>query len=278
MGQARSLWLAVLVAAAAGIGAGYLIWGWPTNWYGRSVATFPSGPEGDLIRYGHALVVDTAKYIGKSSEDPQKRFGGNDLACTNCHLNAGLQPFGAPFVSTFATFPMLVDDQVLGLKHRINGCMIRSMNGKFMPVDGREMEALVMYIKYLGKGTPEGIRLPGMGLMPLADPPLSPDAARGTKIYAAHCATCHGENGQGQRRVRPAVGYTIPPLWGDESFNAAAGMAKIAYAAAFIRANMPLGINYREPVLTLQEAWDVAAYMNSKPRPPGRAEAETKLH
>ncbi len=64
MGQARSLWLAVLLAAAAGIGAGYLIWGWPTYWYGRSVATFPSWPEVDLIRYGHAIVVDTAKYIG----------------------------------------------------------------------------------------------------------------------------------------------------------------------------------------------------------------------
>jgi cytochrome c len=33
------------------------------------------------------------------------RYGGNDLACQNCHLNAGLQPFAAPFVSTFGTFP-----------------------------------------------------------------------------------------------------------------------------------------------------------------------------
>ncbi len=70
---------------------------------------------------------------------PPCACGGNDLACQSCHLNAGLQPFAAPFVSTFATFPMLVDDQVLTLKERINGCMTRSMNGKPLPDDGREM-------------------------------------------------------------------------------------------------------------------------------------------
>ena len=36
-------------------------------------------------------------------------------------------------------------------------------------------------------------------------------------------------------------------------------------AAAFIKANMPLG---QANTLTDQEAWDVAAYINSKPRPP----------
>ena len=57
------------------------------------------------------------------------------------------------------------------------------------------------------------------------------------------------------------------------------GMAKLAYAAAYIRANMPFTINYKEPVLSVQQAWDVAAYMISKPRPPApvESEAEAKL-
>ena len=59
---------------------------------------------------GQALVVDTAKHIGKNATDPQKRYAGNELACVNCHLDAGLRPFAAPFVSTTASFPMLVDD------------------------------------------------------------------------------------------------------------------------------------------------------------------------
>jgi len=269
--------IALIVAAAVGLGAGYLIWGWPTNWYARDVTQLPPSPENDVIRYGHTLIVDTPSQIGKNATDSQKRFAGNDLACVNCHLDAGLMPFAAPFVSTFATFPMLVDDQVITLKERINGCMQRSMNGKELPVDGPEMEALIAYIKFLGEGTPEGVRVSGMGLLPLADPPSPADKTRGEKVYADLCASCHKEDGQGERNTSPKVGYSIPPLWGDDSFNAAAGMAKLAYAAAYIRTNMPFGVRYQDPVLSAQQAWDVAAYMIAKPRPLAPPGASSRL-
>jgi len=269
--------IALVAALAAGVAAGYVIWGWPTNWYARDVTNLPASPENDIIRNGHSLIVDTATRIGKSASDPQKRYAGNDLACKNCHLDAGLRPFAAPFVSTFATFPMLVDDQVITLKERINGCMRRSMNGKNLPEDGPEMEALIAYIKFLGHGTPEGVRIAGMGLLPLPNPPLAADGGRGEKVYADLCASCHKEDGQGQRNTLPQLGYSIPPLWGDDSFNAGAGMAKLAYAAAYIRANMPFGIRYLDPVLSEQQAWDVAAFMISKPRPPAPPGAGSDL-
>ena len=260
--------IALVAALAAGLGAGYIIWGWPTNWYARDVTNLPPSPINDIILKGHALIVDTATHIGKSAADPQNRYAGNDLACVNCHLDAGLRPFGAPFVSTYASFPMMVDDKVITLKERINGCMIRSMNGKELPADGPEMQAIIAYIKYLGQGTPEGVRVAGMGLFPIADPPLAADATRGQKVYADLCASCHKDDGQGEPNKSPRLGYLIPPLWGDDSFNAAAGMAKLAHAAAFVRTNMPFGVRYQDPVLTVQQAWDVAAYMISKPRPP----------
>jgi len=53
-------------------------------------------------------------------------------------------------------------------------------------------------------------------------------------------------------------------------------MAKLAYAAAYIRANMPFTINYEDPVLNLQQAWDVAAFMVSKKRPPAPTETATE--
>jgi thiosulfate dehydrogenase len=258
---------ALLAAAAAGLGAGFLAWGIPTNWYAKTVAYAPAGEAGDLIRYGHDLVVNTSKLIGKDAADPALRYAGNDLACMNCHLNAGLQPFAAPFVSTFTSFPMLVDDQVITLPERINGCMQRSMNGKPLPMRSRELQAFIAYIKFLGEGTPDGVRVAGMGLLPLSEPPLAPDGTRGEKVYAAQCATCHKDDGQGERRASPDAGYVVPPLWGDGSFNSAAGMAKLASAAAYIHANMPFGVTYQDPVLSTQEAWDVAAYMISKPRP-----------
>jgi thiosulfate dehydrogenase len=150
-------------------------------------------------------------------------------------------------------------DQVITFKERINGCMRRSMNGKNLPEDGPEMEALIAYIKFLGHGTPEGVRVAGMGLLPLADPPLAADSGRGGKVYADLCANCHKDEGQGERNQSPQLGYSIPPLWGDDSFNAASGMAKLAYAAAYVRANMPFGVRYLDPVLSEQQAWDVAA-------------------
>ena len=281
-GSERSVKSLAIFAGAAilGLVAGYLLWGRAVDWYDvPSVANLKDSPENDLIRYGHALIVDTAGQIGKNAKDADKRYAGNELACVNCHLNAGLQPFAAPFVSTFATFPMMVDDQVITLTERINGCMRRSMNGKNLPVSGREMEALIAYIKYLGHNTPQGVRIAGMGLKPLQDPPSAADAPRGEQVYAKYCASCHKPDGQGERKTSPAIGYSIPPLWGDDSFNAGAGMAKLAYAASYIRANMPFTINYEEPVLNLQQAWDVAAYMTGKPRPPAPPEtgAETKV-
>jgi thiosulfate dehydrogenase len=266
MRKALILVMAVL-AAATGLGAGYYLWGVPTDWYAVDISKLGKGTENDLIRYGRELIVNTPRYIGKNATDPAMRYAGNDLACQNCHLNAGLQPFAAPFVSTYATFPMMVDDQLITLTERINGCMRRSLNGKDLPEESREMEALIAYFRYVGKGTPEGVRLAGMGLKPIATPPEPPDARRGEGVYAKLCATCHKEDGQGEP-AKDGVGYAIPPLWGEASFNAGAGMAKTAYAASYIRDNMPFGVTYQAPLLTVQQAWDVAAYMISKPHPP----------
>jgi thiosulfate dehydrogenase len=270
--------IGLVLAVVVGIGVGYFLWGVPTNWYAvADVDKLGPGPDNDLIRYGKDLIVNTPRYVGKNATDPAMRYAGNDLACQSCHLNAGLQPFAAPFVSTFATFPMMVDDQVLTLTRRINGCMRRSLNGKDLPTEGREMEALIAYFKFVGKGSPEGVRVPGMGLRPIENPTSPPDARRGEAVYAKLCVTCHKEDGQGELRQPPAIGYNIPPLWGDASFNAGAGMAKTAYAASYIRDNMPLGINYLTPVLTVQQAWDLAAYIISKPHPVATPETESEL-
>jgi len=269
--------LGAMAGAAAGYYAGYYLWGRPVNWYSADLSKLGPGAENDLIRYGRDLIVNTPRHIGKNATDPAMRYAGNDLACQNCHLNAGLQPFAAPFVSTFGTYPMMVDDQVLTLTDRINGCMRRSMNGKDLPAEGREMEAVIAYLKFVGKGTPEGERVFGMGLKPIANPAQPPDARRGEAVYAKLCVTCHKEDGQGQPKPSPGVGYSIPPLWGEASFNAGAGMAKTAYAASYIRDNMPFGIDYRTPVLTVQQAWDVAAFMISKPHPPATAATMSTL-
>ena len=58
--------------------------------------------------------------------------------------------------------------------------------------------------------------------------------------------------------------YVFPPLWGPDSFNWGAGMHQLDNAAAFIKANMPLG---RGGMLSDQQAWDVALFMDAHERP-----------
>jgi thiosulfate dehydrogenase len=259
--------ICIALAALVGFGAGYLLWDRTGDYYLADVKSLGSGPENDLIRYGQALIVDTPRYIGRSAQDPAKAYGGNDLACQSCHLKEGLQPFAAPFVSTAATFPTMVDNKVITLPDRINSCMKLSLNGQPLPDDSQEMAALIAYMQFVGKGTPEGVRVPGMGLMPIALPDSPPDSRRGLAVYTQHCASCHGQTGQGELKQPPEVGYYVPPLWGEGSFNGAAGMGQLFYAASFIRSNMPSGVDYKTPELSVQEAWDVAAYMISNPHP-----------
>jgi thiosulfate dehydrogenase len=138
-----------------------------------------------------------------------------------------------------------------------------------MPNDSPEMQALVAYIKFLSTGVPPGEKLPGLGTGHMPELDRAADPVRGREVYARNCAVCHGLEGQGIRRGLPttALGYMMPPLWGPDSFNDGAGMARLITAANFIHLNMPHGVDYLHPRLSTEQAWDVAAYLVSQPRP-----------
>jgi thiosulfate dehydrogenase len=152
------------------------------------------------------------------------------------------------------------------LRDRINGCMQRSMNGRPLPRDSIEMMAMEAYILDLGQqysAMGESRRMPDEQPA-FAEPDRAASPEAGQLVYESRCVVCHGANGQGLMATRdPADGYVFPPLWGEDSFNNGAGMHRVLTAARFIKARMPLG----EADLTDDEAYDVAAYINSHPRP-----------
>ena len=80
-------------------------------------------------------------------------------------------------------------------------------------------------------------------------------------MYTATCTVCHGATGQGSAFAGAQV---IPALWGPQSYNWGAGMHTLDNAAAYVFANMPHGA---AGTLSPQQAWDVAAWINSQPRP-----------
>lgn len=212
----------------------------------------PAGPLGASIRRGRAILAAT--------RDSLPEHVGNRLACTNCHSDNGTRPNVMPWVGVYGQFPQY-RSRVAGIQlieDRINDCFERSMNGKAVPHDSPALRDMVAYLAFLSWGIPTNARVEGQGLPPLE--PLSGDTVRGATIYLNTCARCHGVNGEG------ALG---PPVWGEGSYNIGAGMARVRTAAAFVRVAMPFDA---PGTLTDQQAFDVAAYINSRPRPdfPGK--------
>lgn len=215
---------------------------------GPADSAIPEGPLGVAIARGRALLLAT--------HDSLPEHVGNALRCASCHLDEGRRPNGS-WVGVYARYPQYRSrsNAVETIEYRINDCLQRSLNGKALPVDGPDMRDMVTYLAFLARGVAVGPpQAVGARLQRFAG--LTPDTTRGAVIYASACGQCHGVDGQGT-----PVG---PPVWGPRSYNIGAGMARIRTAASFIRDNMPFGA---PGSLTDQQALDVAALINARPRP-----------
>ena len=242
-----------------------------TIWTVPEVGALPDNDYGRLVRRGRDLVAATYAHIGPEVSDPAKRYAGNNLACGDCHLEAGTKRFGLPVFGLYGDFPKYSAraGAEITIEDRVNSCMTRSMNGRAMPADAPELQAFVAYIKFLSTGVPPDQRIPGLGAGNIRELDRAADPVRGRAVYVAKCQGCHNTDGSGIRRSLPttALGYVVPPLWGSDSFNNGAGMNRLITAANFVHSNMPEGADYLNPVLSTVDAWDVAAFMVSQPRP-----------
>jgi thiosulfate dehydrogenase len=216
---------------------------------------------GQLIR-GMRLHLETRALLPENS--------GNALNCTSCHLNAGTVAEGSPFTGVFAFFPGYAAraGRVITLEERINGCFLRSLNGKPLPLESADMKAMAAYFDWMkGEGgRADKAEYRGVGKI---DTVFQPDVEIGRNVYSAQCAVCHGKDGGGLKQEDGRSIY--PPLWGDDSFNIGAGMARTYTAAAFTKHNMPIGSCGKFPLgqggLSDQDAVDVAEYFTHQPRP-----------
>ena len=220
-----------------------------------------------MVKYGYELIAKTAEYIGPKNGDPSMIYAGNNLACKNCHLDAGTKKFAAPYVGVTGRFPQYRgrENTIGSIEERINGCMERSMNGKRLPVDGKEMRAMVAYMSWLGKGVPAGEKVDGTGFLKIEIPERAVDLERGKQVYIEKCQSCHMADGQGVLQGEGPL-YTYPPLWGNDTYNHGAGMHRVLTAAQFIKGNMPFGATGDNPQISDEDAYDVAGFINSMDR------------
>lgn len=235
-----------------------------------ALESLPDDAYGKLVRYGHELATRTYAYIGPEVKNPQMRYAGNNLSCTSCHQADAAKPYAMPWTGAFANHPRYLGrpGRVGTLEDRVNGCMERSMNGKAIPLDSEEMRAFVTYMHFLSRGIPVGADLIGASTKGSKPPNRRADPTAGERVFKTHCVACHGEDGAGKRNgiKGDAQGYLFPPLWGDDSFSNGAGMNRLLVVMRFAKHNMPQGVSHTSTVLTDDEAYDVAAYVVSKPR------------
>ncbi len=256
----------------------------------------PDTPFGDKVKLGYELFVN--------SQQMNQTYVGNNQNCVNCHLNAGQNANSAPLGPAFFAYPAFrsKNKKINSYEERIQGCFVYSMNGIIPKSGSKELVAISAYSYWLGAqalyrlagidGEPipeltdqqlltggkvddlpldprvfEQVKasvrskMPGRGYPKLDKPKGGYDINRGAVVFAKHCSACHGVDGQGYT----ANGInSLPPLWGPNAFNHGAGMHRVNTAAYYIYVNMPFGKSIQ---LSEQEAWDVAAYINSNERP-----------
>lgn len=234
-------------------------------WKAPALPDAKQHPSANSIRYGRELIARTAYYLGPNGKVAQLSNGMN---CQNCHLEAGTKPWGNNFGAVAATYPKFRERSGTSetIIKRISDCFERSLNGRAPDSASREMQAMVAYIQFIGRTVPKGESPKGVGLWPLPFLDRTADPNKGSVIYQQKCVICHGANGQGQANP-DGSGYIYPPLWGNHSYNTGAGLYRLSRLAGYIKTNMPLGANWDTPQLSDEEAWDLAAYLNSTPRP-----------
>ena len=200
------------------------------------------------VRRGKALLTWT--------RDSLPDHVGNRLQCVSCHPDNGTRRNVMPWVGVYARFPQY-RARVGGIQvieDRINDCFRRSMNGKALVPESRDMRDIIAYMAFLSSGYPVFAQVEGQSFPKVA--PVKGDTVRGSTTFVAKCSVCHGVNGAGTD--------VFPALWGPGSFNIGAGMARVQTAAAFIKVAMP---QTAPGTLTDQEAYDLATYINTRPRP-----------
>lgn len=233
-------------------------------WYGWN--KYQIKPEDSLVRLGHDLIENTSYYYG-----PKGKIASiaNGMNCQNCHVQGGIIPYGNNFSAVIATYPRFNNrsnaQQTIAM--RVNDCFERSLNGKSIDSAGREMKAIIAYFHWIGNDIPKGQKPLGSGVMQLKYLNRAADPVKGKTVFVNICQRCHGNNGEGKLNADQS-GFIYPPLWGKDSYNDGAGLNRLSSFAGFVKNNMPfMEADYRHPKLTTEEAWDVAAFVNSQPRP-----------
>ncbi len=221
-----------------------------------SLIIFPELPSGNLgreILYGREILINTAFYFGRKGVI--KPIFSNSVQCQNCHLDAGTRLYGNHLLNTFKKYPGYYArvGKPVSLENRIELCIDDHYRNRKGKIPSKEMNALKTYLKWLSKSKINLSNPEKSTFFEFAFPSRKSSSARGKELYSHHCLRCHSGS--------PSV--LTPPLWGKDGYSIHSPFFQNFRLAQFIRANMPLGSTPDNPILSEEEALDIAVYVNS---------------
>jgi thiosulfate dehydrogenase len=222
----------------------------------------PNDKFGAAVRYGRALMFNTAYYIGPNGING--KYLGNKMNCTNCHQDAGTKLFSFNLLASHENYPQYRarEGKILTLAERVNNCVMRPHSGKPLPLDGIEMVAFLSYLKWINSFAPKAIKFKGLKNLEVAFPETAASSERGSVLYNLQCMRCHGANGEGVMRA-DSISFQYPPLWGASAYQPGSSMHRVIKQAQWLKANMPYDkATWEKPFLTDAEALDLAAFVN----------------
>lgn len=171
--------------------------------------------------------------------------------CAACHDAQGNGGVGVPL--SLADLHAVVDDEYLRLTIR------HGRPGRIMPAFNKlsdaEVDALIKHVRGFNKTKIKTITVK----------PSKGDVTRGAKLYAAHCAACHGANGEGGHGTgvtysRPRDLPVLAPALNNPGFLAAASDVVIKKTLVHGRKGTPMP-SFLKQGMTEAEIDDIVAFV-----------------
>ncbi|KAB8033702.1 c-type cytochrome [Fluviispira multicolorata] len=240
-------------------------------WIEPNKNELPKGKEGELIRYGIELVTNTSQLIGPKAKKKELRISANNLDCVHCHQVGlsglpGTKKYSIPWINSKNEFPQL---DIKSMTVKSIETIIRGMLGttpQKMSNNTKEMKAIVAYINWLGKKTQLNMNMENTKLDNRFNlPKRASNPIKGKALYNTLCSSCHGIEGLGLKKAdfEQGGGYQFPPVAGDDTYSDGGHMYMIPLLTSFLYTNMPMGATHDNPILKIDDAYDISSYINN---------------
>jgi len=199
-------------------------------------------------------------------------FWKTNMNCTSCHLNAGSKEYAISVADAIVNYPGVYSSNniIYTNRMRIARCYAHSINEILYGSNSAYYKLLTLHEAWLAQKMKLyiGQQRESRGVHNIrGSSARHASIMAGQKAYIKYCQACHGMAGFGTDLYDKYPNFNPPPLNGNEAFVHTATMSYPSRFASFIHNNMPIGATHEKPILTKQEALDIAEFIRVQTRP-----------